>query len=178
MNESIFYFLYGFAHRSDFLDGVVFFVAEILPFAVVVFAFYFLLKHHDIMASPNPLQEFARKWKEIFFVFFSAFSAWFIATTIKMLVQTPRPFDFYEEVRPLFEHVTYSFPSQHTVFFVSIAVSLFLIHKKVGIIFMVFALFIGASRIVAGVHYPIDILGGIVIGASISLFLNYFFKKI
>ena len=40
--------------------------------------------------------------------------------------------------------------------------------KKVGLLYLVMAGFVGIARIMAYVHYPIDIMAGAVIGVVIS----------
>jgi len=51
-----------------------------------------------------------------------------------------------------------------------------LYHKKMGYLFIFFALLIGISRIIAGVHYPIDIMAGYGFGGFISYLLIKSFK--
>ena len=41
---------------------------------------------------------------------------------------------------------------------------------------MFFALIIGIARIMAGVHFPIDILGGFVLGSLIAIGMNKIIK--
>ncbi len=54
----------------------------------------------------------------------------------------------------------------------ALAVALFFHHKKTGYLFMLFAVIIGIARIAGGVHFPIDILGGIVLGATVAYFVK------
>ena len=42
---------------------------------------------------------------------------------------------------------------------------------------MFFALLIGLARIMAGVHFPIDILGGFIIGSLIAFLVKYLYSK-
>jgi undecaprenyl-diphosphatase len=78
----------------------------------------------------------------------------------------------FPQVHSLFAESWYSFPSGHATFFMALAVSIFLSHKKAGYLFMFFALLIGIARIIAGVHFPVDILGGFVIGALVAFFVK------
>ncbi|MBT3816876.1 MAG: phosphatase PAP2 family protein [Candidatus Magasanikbacteria bacterium] len=70
-----------------------------------------------------------------------------------------------------------AFPSDHTMIaFIFVTIGMIL---GMPIIFVVclaiFALLIGASRVWVGVHYPRDILGGMVLGVFVSIISIYFF---
>ncbi len=58
-----------------------------------------------------------------------------------------------------------SFPSDHTTFTLSIALMLlsFKSARVIAIVATFFALWCGIARVYAGVHYPFDILGSVVI---------------
>lgn len=62
-----------------------------------------------------------------------------------------------------------SFPSDHAVFYFSIATAIFLVSRKFGIIAYLYAfLVICLPRVYIGVHYPTDILTGIALGVGIG----------
>lgn len=172
MNDKIFFFFYNLAHQSVFFDRLVIFTAEIFPYIVVFLAGIFLLFHREVLPSQNPLREFLKKWKEITLVFFSGFFAWLLAYILKFLVHTGRPFDIFPQVASLIPETGYAFPSGHATFFMALAFALFFNHKKIGYLFILFALLIGLARIIAGVHFPIDILGGFILGFVIAFFLK------
>jgi undecaprenyl-diphosphatase len=66
-----------------------------------------------------------------------------------------------------------SFPSDHAALFYTLSTGLFFISKKVGIFTLVYTtLFIGLPRIYVGLHYPIDIIGGAIIGIIVALICN------
>jgi undecaprenyl-diphosphatase len=169
MNNQIFFFFYNLAHKSDFFDNLVIFLAVYFPFVVVFIAGVFLLMHHEIFKAESPFEILMQKKKEILTVFFSAFSAYFIAYILKILLHTPRPFLDLANVSALFPESGFAFPSGHAAFFSAFAVSIFFTHKKAGYVFMFFALLISLARIIAGVHFPIDILGGFVLGYLLAL---------
>ena len=90
------------------------------------------------------------------------------------LFQIPRPFFALSDIEPLISKTTFSFPSEHTSIFMALSVLIFLLHKKVGYIFIFFTILIGIARIAAGVHFPADILGGFVLGAGVAYLVRYF----
>ena len=177
MNETIFYFFYNLAHQSVFFDNLIIFTAVYFPLVVDLLAFLFLLAHHDILSSTSPFAEFAKKWKEICFVFFSGGFAWIIAKVLKILINIPRPTVALPNVHSLFNETGYTFPSGHATFFMALAVTIFFFHRKAGYVFIFFALLISLARIIGGVHYPIDILGGFVLGSLVAWSLWYFTKN-
>lgn len=172
MNNTIFYFFYNLAHQSKIFDGLIIFFAVYFPYIVVILAGLFLLFHHEILKAENPYRVFLEKKKEILMVFFSGFLAYFISVILKILFHTSRPFLILPDVQALFPETGYAFPSGHATFFMALAFSIFFLHKKAGYLFMLFALLIGLARIVAGVHFPIDILGGFILGALVAYFVK------
>ncbi|OGI90483.1 hypothetical protein A2911_02775 [Candidatus Nomurabacteria bacterium RIFCSPLOWO2_01_FULL_40_15] len=172
MNNQLFYFFYNFAHQSVFLDKFFVFFASIFPYIVVMLAGLFILFHHEIFKAENPIQIILQKKKEILMVFASGGLAWVIAKVLKILIHTERPFVLLKDVQSLVVDNSFAFPSGHATFFSALAVSIFFYHKKTGYWFMFFALLIGVARIVVGVHFPIDILGGFALGALIAYLLR------
>jgi|SRR3990172_9269398 len=102
--------------------------------------------------------------------------SWLIGLFIKSFFYVPRPFLFSDKP-PLVDFLyDGSFPSAHTLLAFSAAATVWLWHKKTGWIFIMLAFLIAASRVLGGVHRPIDILGGVVISAGVSwLFYRFVF---
>ena len=174
MNETIFYFFYNFAHQSAFFDSVIVFFAVYFPYIVVMLAGLFLLFHHHIFRAENPYQVFLQKKREILSIVFPCILAYLIATILKFLLHMPRPILALSDIFPLFPKTTFAFPSEHATLFMALAVSIFFLHKKAGYLFMVFALIIGIARIIAGVHFPLDILAGFILGSVIAYFVKMY----
>lgn len=57
-----------------------------------------------------------------------------------------------------------SFPSGHTTIMFAIAGALYFYNKKLAGRLVLLGLLIGLARVSAGIHYPGDILGGIIVG--------------
>lgn len=172
MNNQIFLYFYSFAHQSVWLDNLIIFCAVYLPYLVVIFAGLYLLFHHEVFKAESPWQVFLQKKKEILLSFFTGSLAWVCATLLKIFIATPRPVELLNNIQPLFLKVDHSFPSGHATFFFALAMAIYFSHKKAGYVFMILALIICVARIAGGVHFPIDILGGIVLGKVVALVIN------
>lgn len=178
MNNAIFFFLYNLAHQSKLFDYLIIFFATTFPYVVVILAGLFLLFHHEVFKAEEPLKVLVEKKKEIFMVFFSSFLAYLMSVVLKILFHTLRPFLALPQVQSLFIESGYAFPSGHATFFSALAFSIFFMHKKAGYVFMFFALLIGLARIIAGVHFPIDILGGFILGGMVAYLFAFFRKSV
>lgn len=62
----------------------------------------------------------------------------------------------------------YSFPSGHTLHAVAFTIVLIHYFPQLGIFLIPFTALIALSRVVLGLHYPTDVICGIVIGAAVS----------
>lgn len=97
--------------------------------------------------------------------FWSFCIAVILTSSLSAVLLRPRPFVAYPDVRLLIPiPFNASFPSGHTAAAIAIACALFVADPVLGIVAFVMAVFIAFGRILVGVHYPSDILGGIVIG--------------
>ena len=99
--------------------------------------------------------------------------------TLKPLIARTRPFDLIEGIELLIGAPRdFSFPSGHTLSSVVAAAILTMTDKRFGYFAIPLAVLVAFSRLYLYVHFPTDILGGIFIGAIISIFIYYiFFKK-
>lgn len=99
--------------------------------------------------------------------------------TLKPLIARTRPFDLVEGIELLIAAPTdFSFPSGHTLSSFIAATILAMIDKRFGYVAIPLAALIAFSRMYLYVHYPSDILGGIVLAAIISTVIYFiFFRK-
>ena len=89
--------------------------------------------------------------------------------TLKPLIARIRPYEFADHVSLIIAAPDdFSFPSGHTFASFASAVSIFMFHKKEGCISLILASVIAFSRLYLYVHYPTDILAGIVLGIAVA----------
>ena len=72
----------------------------------------------------------------------------------------------------------YSFPSGHTSNGFAGAVTIFSYYRKAGILSLLMAAVIAFSRLYFFVHYPTDILGGMVLGTLDAVLAVYIVKRL
>ena len=148
LNKQIFLFLNSLANKNAILDGVWVFFAQYAIFIFGLALIYFLYRD------------------KIFFlkIALSALVTIVLVTVIKKIWPFPRPF-LQEEIKLLIAHIPDStFPSKHTAVAFVLAFGVFFRRKKPGLWLLILASLIGVSRIIVGVHYPLDILAGISLG--------------
>lgn len=104
-----------------------------------------------------------------------------IALILKILVLEPRPFVTLNNVHLLVvENDPASFPSGHTTStFAVLSVLVFKFrHEFWSVVLILFGVVIGFSRIYVGVHYPLDVLAGCIIGVLCAYFTYKYENKI
>ncbi len=79
-----------------------------------------------------------------------------------------RPFVNIDITLLISKPLEYSFPSGHTLSGFAASVSLLFYSKKLGLTSMILASIIAFSRLYLYVHYPTDILGGIIAGVGVA----------
>ena len=103
--------------------------------------------------------------------------AGFFAFVLKELFNEPRPF-VVESTKPLAGlAMLSSFPSLHSALAFSAATKVTFRRRFLGIVFLMLAFFVGLGRVLARVHYPIDILIGVVVGVSAAGVVESFLGK-
>lgn len=86
-----------------------------------------------------------------------------------------RPYKMIQNINTFkIELPDFSFPSGHTTASFCLAATISLNMPKLAVILYFLALLIGISRIYLAVHYPSDVIVGIILGVSSSLIIHFF----
>ena len=97
---------------------------------------------------------------------------------LKNLIGRARPFTVDSSVSLIIpQPKEFSFPSGHTMNGFTSATALFLYYRKTGIAALLLAATIAFSRMYLFVHYPTDILGGIILGVFDAWLVYTFVNK-
>ena len=87
---------------------------------------------------------------------------------LKNLFARIRPYDMVE-VEMLVEHLSdFSFPSGHTLVSFNAAIALHHYHRKWGVAALVLASLIACSRLYLFVHYPTDVVAGVLLAVALA----------
>lgn len=99
---------------------------------------------------------------------------------LKYSLYRERPFVTYPDIQKLSAAGNSSFPSGHTLEAFAIAFGIsFLFSKRVySILIFAWAFLIAYSRMALGVHYPFDVISGILLGVTLSYIIMILYKQI
>ncbi len=177
MNIALFYFLFNLSSTPIGATLAYFFATTFQYFILALIVVFFIIRFRPIFLSSRPFADTRQIIREACFVIFTTFGAWVVATLLKYVFQTDRPFVALHNITPLFNATGYSFPSGHATTFAALGCAIFILDRKWGIGFIAAAIVIALARVVVGVHYPQDILAGFIIGGALAFAGPYVFLK-
>lgn len=96
-----------------------------------------------------------------------------ISFIIGHLVYRDRPFVTHTVIQLIKHPANASFPSDHAIGAFALAVTFWLYSKRFRLLWLAAAFLIGFSRIWTGVHYPLDIAAGALIGTLCAVSTRY-----
>ncbi len=100
-----------------------------------------------------------------------------IISIIRAFFMRPRPF-VIAKVNEILPHIPNdgSFPSTHTTVMFALAFTLLTYDLRWGITYLIIAFISGSMRVVVGVHFPLDIFGGILVGYLAAALAKWCFE--
>jgi len=155
INGLLYEFISQLSHRSPVIDAAGVFLAEYLIYFIAIGFVYFLFVQRSII----------RRLTIFGFTSLSILIGWgIIARFFRLVLDIPRPFAALG-IEPLINTIqSPSFPSQHAVFLFALATSVYFFNKQWGWWLFILALLVSTGRVFAGVHWPLDIIGGALVG--------------
>lgn len=158
-NQEIFLLIYSLADKNSFLDSLMIFGAVYLIW-ITVFLVIFL----GIFGS-------SKEKRALLLSVIGIIVAWILIFIIRLFIFEPRPY-IALSINPLI-NVTNpaAFPSVHTTLMAVPASAYLFVKSKWAFLFMFFLVWVALARIYVGVHYPFDILGGLLVG-FIAVYLS------
>jgi len=157
-----------FIYKID--ETILFFIQEDLHFEIlnkVMIAVTFLTNGGMIWAALALALVIIKKTRKIGVVLIAAliFSTITGEFVLKNIIQRPRPYADYTNIKLLIDESSkYSFPSGHATVSFAAAFVLSKGFKKLSLVFYCFAVIVGFSRVYLFMHYPTDVLAGILLG--------------
>lgn len=101
-----------------------------------------------------------------------------ISESISTLYVRQRPFVADSHVKLLVPHgADGGMPSHHIVFMVTLVVSIYIYQKGFATFLALLTVLTGIARVIAGIHYPSDIIVGTVLGAGIVYLYRLFLVR-
>lgn len=149
LDQFLFHQINNLAGRYLWLDALGIFLADYLQYFVIVAVLWIFWKQW-------------RVYLEIILAIILSRLA--IGETIRVLFGRLRPFMTNHIYRLLYNETSVSFPSGHALAFFALAMVAYLYNKKAGLWFFAAVFLIVLGRIFCGVHYPLDVLAGFLIG--------------
>lgn len=158
-NQEIFLQIFSLSNHSAFLDALMIFGA-----VYIIWITAFLAVIFGIFGSN-------KEKKALILSVAGIIIAWIIIFIIRLFIFEPRPFITLSLAPLINETSPASFPSIHATFMAVAAFAYLFAKSKWSPLFIFFLVWVALARIYVGVHYPLDIMGGILVG-FISVFLS------
>lgn len=161
----IFNWLYGLWQENKLAASFVRFSAVYLPWfaALSVFGWYVYKKNRAVL----------------FMLAATAFFSLATVEALKRIIGRTRPYILFNHITPLISPGgNLAMPSAHALVLSSLAAFVFFKNRRFGLVLYLAVFLISAARVSAGVHWPSDILAGVIVGSLIGWVAHIAEKKI
>lgn len=168
LDNNLFVLLHSLAGRSGLLDWLFVFLASWLPWLFVVAAVIVIVR--------------SRPWRRGLWLTLGIgltliLSRGIIASLLHELVARSRPFAALSFEPLISVSPEGSFPSGHAAAFFAIAFVLLYANRKRGWWFVGLAALMSTARVIAGVHYPSDVVAGALVALASAFAVHILIKR-
>lgn len=155
------------AGKWIWLDTIGIFFAKYFGYILIAVVFLLLIKNRK------------KYFPMVMIGFTSAIFARFgLVGLIRWMWDRPRPF-VENHVNLLFDKFNQpAFPSGHAAFFFALSLGVYFYNKKAGLLFFVASFLISFARVFSGIHWPFDIIAGILVGIFSGWLVYSLFMKL
>ncbi len=162
MDVSLFYKLNNLIGLSTLFDDlIIFFASPFVYLTLLVVFFAFIFPGYFVEETKGKILRVGI----VFGVFAGLVARFVVKEAVVLFHDSPRPFDILEVVSPLIaQSPMNSFPSGHALFFFALSAIILFYSRGLGVFLLIASTLIAISRVIAGVHWPSDILAGASIG--------------
>tara|TARA_B100000686_G_C16800440_1_gene985579 strand:- start:5466 stop:6044 length:579 start_codon:yes stop_codon:yes gene_type:complete len=171
LDQKLFIWINSFAGKSSIVDNL----ASILcsdHFFPVLLSLLLL----GLWFGSNNLKNRVIYQKCVFISFIGLAIANLNVALVNFIFFRDRPFNNHEVTLLFYEPTDSSFPSNAIAATTALACGIWIANKRLGSISFGAVLIFGFIRVFSGIHYPIDILGGLLIGILSTVVARYIIK--
>lgn len=151
-NLTLFFLIFGLNSQSPMMDSMMIFGARFAIYLTLILMFVLVFKGG------------VKERKSLVLALLSIPIIILLIKVIHLFFYQSRPF-VVNDILPLIPHAAdASFPSRHTSIMSGIAFAYTYFKSRWAPLFLLLMLWVGMARIFVGVHFPLDILGGGIVG--------------
>ena len=176
LNDTILLALHNIVAQGGPFADLVYWIADRLDVWVIAFLLlWFLHRAWKKHLTSQRLFCFSC-FHEVIMVMLTGILAWSASALLKVLLTTLRPFAIESlSIIPLFVPVDpWAFPSGHAALFVALGLITWFHDRVAGTVALIAGTLIALARVMAGVHFPIDIVGGALVAGIVVGSIMYF----
>ncbi len=166
LDLTIFEYIHRFAGQNYYLDFTSHALAKFLPFGIIFLLILLTIKD-KVKYGPISFQA----------VLAGIFTKIFIVTPFEIFMPRERPFVVlgFDPLVP--KEASPAFPSSHATFFFALSTVIFFKNQRLGIFLYICSILISLSRVHTGLHWPLDVLAGAMLGIATGLIFQKIKEK-